>query len=115
MIDQEKKKDRTLKSIGNAAWGVTVFVLVIFLLLTVVDFNQAMGQYQNGAIPYENVVVTIVPFLIILGCLSLVVAILMTVGRFMRLRTTNLLEIQQRLANLEEMVTTEKDWDKDSL
>ncbi len=108
MIGKEKKKDNKLKIVSRVAWGTTLLVLMVFLLFTVMDFTKQIDLYHKGIVPYEGVLKTFVPFLIILGSLSLIIAIISTVGTFLRLRTTSLLEIQQRLSNLEEMITSEK-------
>lgn len=109
MINKEKQRDKRLKIISWVSWGMVLLVLLIFMLLTFMDFSKTMNQYHSGVIPYERVLATFVPLLIILGSLSLIVAVVVTIGRFMRLRTTNLLEIQQRLTHLEELVTSKKD------
>lgn len=108
MIDKEKSKDKSIRIINRVSWGVTLLVLLIFLVFTIMDFTKHIELYQQGVVSYPMVIKTLVPFLIILGSLSLVVAIISTLGTFLRLRTTSLLEIQQRLGNLEEMITAEK-------
>lgn len=108
MIEKEKSRDLLIKRISRVAWGSTLLVLSIYLIMTLQEYHKLLGLYRAGVIPYDSLSQTFVPFLIVFGCLSLVVAILTTIGMFLRLRTTSLLEIQQRLANLEHMVTSEK-------
>jgi hypothetical protein len=49
------------------------------------------------------------PGLIVLGLLSVLVATLSTIGVFLRLRTASLMEIQLRLAALEDMLGARPD------
>jgi len=65
-------------------------------------------MYIGGRVKFQNVIDTFVPFLIIFGAIALIIAILATIAMFLRLRTANLLEIQQRLTNLEKMILNEK-------
>lgn len=106
MINKEKQKDKFLKTVNAVAWGVTLLVLIIFGVYTWMDFSRTLRLYNNGMMPFENVISTTIPFLIILGSISLLMAILATIGRFLRLRTTSLLELQQRLTNLEKLILT---------
>lgn len=109
MIEREKRKDKSLSIVSAVAWVTTLLVVCAFMVLTFMDFSHHMDLYKKGVTSYDSVVSTLVPFLIILGVFSLIVAIVMTIGRFMRLRTANLLEIQQRLTLLEQSLTKEED------
>jgi uncharacterized membrane protein (DUF485 family) len=108
LIEKEKKRDRVIRRISRVAWGGTLIMLLVFLAFTLYDLSHHVSLYRLGLIPYERVLNTVVPFAIILGSLSLVVAILSTVGVFLRLRTTSLMEVQQRLVNLEQMILESK-------
>ncbi len=108
LIDREKKRDRAIRRISRVAWGATLVMLLVFLTFTVIDLSHQVDLYRKGLIPYANVLNSVVPFAVILGSLSLIIAILSTVGVFLRLRTTSLMEVQQRLANLEQMVLDNK-------
>ncbi|GAB5527128.1 MAG: hypothetical protein Roseis2KO_50000 [Roseivirga sp.] len=108
LIEKEKKRDRMIRRISRVAWGCTLVMLLVFLTFTVIDLSRQMDLYSKGVIPYASVLNAVVPFAVILGSLSLIIAILSTVGVFLRLRTTSLMEVQQRLANLEQMVLNNK-------
>ncbi|MCE7991597.1 MAG: hypothetical protein HEP71_06440 [Roseivirga sp.] len=108
LIDREKKRDKMIRRISRVAWGATLVMLLVFLTFTLIDLSRQMDLYSKGIIPYASVLNAVVPFAVILGSLSLIIAILSTVGVFLRLRTTSLLEVQQRLANLEQMVLNNK-------
>lgn len=105
LIEKENKKDRIIKRISKAGWTVTLLVLLLFLVFTVIEFIHAYKMYVSGRVLYQNVVDTLIPFLITLGTIGLIVAILGTIGMFLRLRTTSLLEVQQRLTNLEKVLS----------
>jgi len=109
MIEKEKRKDKSISRISTVAWAITLLVVCAFMVLTFMDFSHNMNLYKKGVTSYQSVISTLVPFLIILGVFSLIVAIVMTIGRFMRLRTANLLEIQQRLTLLEQSLTKDED------
>lgn len=104
LIEREKKRDRMIRRISRIAWGSTLVMLLVFLSFTVIDLSRQIELYSKGVIPYASVLNAVVPFAVILGSLSLIIAILSTVGVFLRLRTTSLMEVQQRLANLEQMI-----------
>lgn len=108
LIEMEKKRDKMIRRISRVAWGFTFVMLLVFLTFTLIDLSRQMDLYSKGVIPYASVLNAVVPFAVILGSLSLIIAILSTVGVFLRLRTTSLLEVQQRLANLEQMVLNNK-------
>ncbi|KYG78730.1 hypothetical protein [Roseivirga echinicomitans] len=108
MIDREKKKDVFVKRISKIGWTGTVVMLLFFLTITLIDLSRMVGLYGQGVVSRQSVINTVVPFAIVLGGLCLIIAILSTIGVFLRMRTTSLLEIQQRLANLEQMVVAKQ-------
>lgn len=105
LIEKENKRDRIIKRISKGGWFVTLLVLFLFLVFTVIEFLHTYEMYVSGFVAFQNVIDTLIPFLVILGIIALIVAILATIGMFLRLRTSNLLEIQQRLTNLEGMLS----------
>lgn len=105
MIEKEKKRDKLVKLISLIAWVVTLVVMVVFLIFTIREMSKTLTLYNMGMVDSQSIIEIVTPPLLVLGGISLVIAILATVGVFLRLRTTSLLEIQQRLANLENMVT----------
>lgn len=108
MIDREKKKDVFVKRVSKIGWTGTVVMLLFFLTITLIDLSRMVGLYGQGVVSRQSVINTVVPFAIVLGGLCLIIAILSTIGVFLRMRTTSLLEIQQRLANLEQMVVAKQ-------
>ena len=107
MIEREKKKDLLVKKISRVAWGVTLGMLLILLTLWGVELSRTLGLYNSGAVPFANVMMIVFTMAKVLGIFAFIIAVLSTVGMFMRIRTTNLMEIQQRLTNLEQMILKE--------
>ena len=108
-IEEEKKRDRLLRRIATAAWIATfalVLILGVFAGLTVAQFVRAA---LVGALPWMSAFSALIPFCIVCGVVTLLIATLSTVGIFLRMRTTTLLEVQARLAALEQMLATRGD------
>ena len=108
-IDKEHRIDRMIKRISRVTWGLTFLLLGAYLVYTIQNLQLMMQRYKAGVASYEMVTDSVTPFFITFGTIVLVVAILSTVGVFLRLRTASLLEIQQRLSHLENMFMAEKD------
>ena len=98
-----------IKRISRVTWGLTFLLLGVYLVYTLQNVQLMMQRYKAGVASYEMVTDSVTPFFITFGTIVLVVAILSTVGVFLRLRTASLLEIQQRLSHLENMFMAEKD------
>ena len=94
LIEREKQRDRLVKRLCVAAWGVTLGIAVVA---------------AAGSVPWMTVVGAAMPFIGMLWTLALLVAALSTVGVFLRMRAASLSEIQLRLAALEEMLTSRRE------
>jgi hypothetical protein len=106
-IDKEKRRDRLLRRVSVTAWGVTIgLVILLGALVSTQVITLARGA-MVGALPWMAVAGAAMPFVIVLGILSVLIATLSTVGVFLRLRTASLGEIQLRLAALEEMIAAQ--------
>lgn len=106
LIDEEKRRDQSLRRIAKTAWIVAVTVVVVYGTLTAIQVWEMMQSFLGGILPMSTAAAMATPFLISLGILSVLVATVTTIGTFLRLRTTSLHEIQLRLAALEEMLAT---------
>jgi hypothetical protein len=108
-IENERRRDRLVRRVSIGAWSVT-FVLVL-LLGGILGLQVAViaKSPMFGAMSWMMFGALATPFLISLGVLSALIATLATVGVFLRMRTASLLEIQLRLAALEEMLTHPSD------
>jgi hypothetical protein len=106
LIDEEKRRDQSLRKIAKTAWIVAVTVVVVYGTVTAIQVWEMMQGFLGGMLPMSTAAAMATPFLISLGLLSVLVATVTTIGTFMRLRTTSLHEIQLRLAAIEEMIAT---------
>ena len=110
-IENEKRRDAFIKKVSKIAWGVTIGILMVFLFFAVNDIARAVELYNKEVIAFATIFTTAKPFLVTLGSVGLIIAILSTIGIFLRLRTASLLEIQQRLTNIEQMVVSQNNND----
>ena len=110
-IEEENRRDLVVRRISFIAWGVTFFVLLVFTALVAVEFVHTLELQRVGVASRETVIVTIMPLLTVFGVVSLLVAIVSTIGVFLRLRTASLNEIQLRLAALEEIILEQSERD----
>jgi hypothetical protein len=104
MIEEEKRRDQSLRRLAKTAWIVAVVVVLAYGTLTAIQVWEMMQSFMGGLLPMSTAAAMATPFLISLGILSVLVATVTTIGTFLRLRTTSLHEIQLRLAALEEML-----------
>jgi hypothetical protein len=103
-VDREKRLDRFFRRIAIAAWSVAVLIMLIFTVLFAFQLAELVRGVTAGHMPWLVVFGSAVPFVIVVGCFSVLVATLATIAIFLRLRTASLTEIQMRLAALEEMI-----------
>ena len=108
MVDQEKRRDRSLRRINVAAWTVTFMVVAFLAVISIWQTIELMRSPLFGAggiFPISAFFGALYPLLIVVGALAVLIATLSTIGIFLRLRTASLIEIQLRLAALEELLT----------
>jgi hypothetical protein len=106
-IEEEKRRDASIRRIGKIAWGVTLLVIVIYAFITGASVWQFLRLMNVGAMSWPAVLAAITPFVQIVLALCVLVATLSTIAVFLRLRTASLSEIQVRLAALEEMLAAQ--------
>lgn len=104
IIDRERRRDRVLRRIGFVAWAITFVMLLIFAAFTTANIVRMKQMLAAGVVGEDAVAHATIPLVAVIGVLSLLIATLTTVGIFLRFRTANLIEIQHRLATLEEMI-----------
>lgn len=105
MIDADKRRDRFVRRVSIGAWSVTLVVLMVFAGIVGGQVADTMRRVDVGVAPSGAVWEALLPLVAVVGAISLIVAVLATVGIFLRLRTASLNEIQLRLATLEQLVT----------
>jgi hypothetical protein len=109
MIDKERRRDRFVRMVSIVAWAVTVGVVLIYGALTAVRVSRVAKLVAVGVMERMATFDAMMPFIAVVGILSLLIAVLATVGMFLRLRTASLAEIQLRLAALESLLASRSD------
>jgi len=109
VIEREKQRDKLVRRVSVAAWSVTGATVLVFGGVTAAEVWQVARHAIEGIAPWSIVFDITMPFVTVIGILSLLIAVLSTVGIFLRLRTASLSEIQMRLAGLEEMIASHLD------
>ena len=104
LVEREKRRDRTLRRVSIVAWTVTFLLVAIFAVIIALRVSETLKLAAVGAVSRQLAIQAAIPLILVLGELSLLVAVLATVGVFLRFRTASLAEIQLRLAALEGMV-----------
>lgn len=103
-IDREHRKDRFVKRLSVVAWSATAVILLVFAGFIGRDVAHTARLAEIGAVRSDAVLDALMPLIAVLGSVSLLVAVLATIGVFLRLRTASLSEIQHRLAALESAI-----------
>lgn len=106
-IQAEKDRDRSIKRISRWAWIVTFVALLLVAVSVGWNVWLVLVGALKGNVSYTQVFRTAMPLVWVLGTISFLIAILSTVGVFMRFRTASLGEIQLRLAAVEEMLSAQ--------
>jgi len=106
MIDEEKRRDRFIRRVSIIAWSITFVIALLFTIAVGLQVAEMARRMAVGVVPRSFVIEAAMPLIVVLGFLSLLIATLSTVGIFLRLRTASLMEIQLRLAALEEMLAS---------
>ena len=103
-IDREKRRDALVRRTSVIAWGVTFVALLVFAAIMVQRFLMIQRRVAYGVAATFELYESMLPLVAVVGILAVLIATLSTVGIFLRLRTASLVEIQLRLANLEEVL-----------
>jgi fumarate reductase subunit C len=108
-IENEKRRDRFIRRVATAAWSVTFALLLILGVFAGLSVGQMVRAAIAGQLPWMSAFGIALPFVVVCGAVSLLIATLSTVGVFLRMRTTTLNEVQARLAALEQMLVSRGD------
>jgi len=104
LMEAEKRRDRILQRIGLTAWTLTLGALLFTALGIAANVWWAIQAFQAGQAPVSVIFREAMPLVWAVGGVSLLVAVLATVGMFLRLRAASLDEIRVRLSALEGML-----------
>lgn len=107
-IEGERVLDRRVRRVSKIAWIVTFVALLLYGAQVLVNVVMMLGNVSGKGYPPGELVAVVLdqalPLITVLGVLSFLVAVLSTIGVFLRFRTASLAEIQARLAAMEEML-----------
>lgn len=103
-IERERRRDAMVRTTSVLAWAATFLILMIFAAIMVQRIAFVKQRVAVGAELPGAVWDAMLPLVAVAGVLCLLIAVLATVGMFLRLRTTSLIEIQLRLAALEDLI-----------
>ena len=106
VVEREKRRDRLVRRVSVAAWSVAGGAVLILGAVKTWEVWHLIRLVGEEVAPWEIVIDRVMPLVWVIGVLGLLIAILSTVGIFLRLRTASLSEIQLRLASLEDMIAS---------
>ena len=109
LVEEEKRRDRTLRRISIAAWAGTFLAVAVFAVIVAMRVSLMWGLASVGALDRRAVYEAATPVVLVVGVLTLLVAVLATVGIFLRLRTASLAEIRLRLSAIEAVLAGQGD------
>lgn len=108
MLEDERARDRFMRRVSTFAWVASFIIAFIFLGISITQFFGAVKMTRMTGTPMAMMLGTLTPAILTLGFLFMLVAVVSTIGMFMRMRSASLQEIQLRLAALEESLTRDK-------
>ncbi|MGH7532011.1 MAG: hypothetical protein ACREL4_01860 [Gemmatimonadales bacterium] len=108
-IDAEKRRDRFLRRVNVAAWSVVCAIVLLYAVAIGIVVVQTVRRAGVGAASLTEALPAVLTLATVVGLVCLLVAVLTTIGIFLRLRTASLAEIQLRLAALERMLASPPD------
>ena len=106
LVENERRRDRFIRRVNIIAWSISLSLILVIAVLVVLSISQFVGPAVSGDVPWMVLLGSAMPLIDVLWKLSLLLATLSTVALFVRLRTSSLVEIQLRLAALEEMIAS---------
>lgn len=111
-LETERGREHSLRRIGYAAWMVTFVALLVFAVKVLANTAfvwSRVSQDDLGLRGISIVLDTLGPLVTVVGVTGLLIAVLSTVGVFLRTRAASMMEIQLRLAALERVLAAPPD------
>lgn len=109
MIRREERYDRFLRLAATLAWILTLGLLVTWGVMVASEVSQLQRLVEIGVAQQRDVFRATIPLIAAAGTVTLILAVLATIGIFIRMRAATLGEIQLRLAALEAMIAARPD------
>jgi hypothetical protein len=107
-IEGERVLDRRVRRVSKIAWIVTLVALLLYGARVLVYVVMMLSNVSAKGVPPGELLAIVLdqalPLITVIGLLSFLVAVLSTIGVFLRFRTASLAEIQTRLAAMEEIL-----------
>jgi len=113
IIESERRHDRLIRGVSVVAWSVTFLLLLAYAAMVGSEVLKTMDRVLIGLAHHREIYQTLMPMVAVVGAISLLIAMLSTVGVFLRFRTASLAEIQLRLAALEQILAATPDPEDD--
>lgn len=107
-IEQEKRIDTWIQRFSLSAWVTTFILFICFAVILWIKLYGITPLYPSEAPGLALEIVGITLAFMALGSITFGLAIISTIGLFLRMRTSSLRDIQFRLKMLEETIITEK-------
>ena len=104
IIEREKRRDILIKKASMVAWVVTLLLAGIYAVSVVAMAVTVARSFIARGLPMLIILAAVTPLVESLGTLMLILAVLGTLGVFLRFRTASVNELQLRLAALEDML-----------
>jgi hypothetical protein len=104
IIEREKRRDTLIRKASTVAWIVTLALAGIYAISMVAEVVTIVRSFMARRLPVLDILVAVTPLVASLGTLMLLLAVLGTLGVFLRFRTASVNELQLRLAALEDLL-----------
>jgi Na+/proline symporter len=108
-IRKEERRDRVLRNVGLIAWTATFAALLTYAWMVAAQVSQLRRLVDLGMAQPQAVFQATIPLIAATGTVTLLIAVLSTIGMFLRMRTATLKDLQLRLASLEAILTARPD------
>jgi hypothetical protein len=104
IIEREKKRDTLVKKASMVAWVITFVLAGLYAILVIAEGFAIASNFRARGLTGLDLIIAVKPLVESLGTLMLLLAVLGTLGMFLRFRTASVNELQLRLAALEDML-----------
>lgn len=116
-IEKEKRIDSFIRRLCYTAWATTFILFITYAIIVVIEFfglpseavaHDFAGNFRPELYSFVLEMVGLTLAFGAVGSLSLGIAVISTIGIFVRMRTSNLQEMRIRLETLEETFLAER-------
>lgn len=116
-IEKEKRIDSLIRRVCYISWTTTFILFLTYAVIVVFEFyglptDVLTGDFAGNRPHLSSFIIEMVGLTLAFGAvggLSLGIAVISTIGIFVRMRTSNLQEMRIRLETLEETFLSERE------